>query len=210
MTKAEVFEKLASRIDACHKCPLYETAQHAVPGEGNINASLVFIGEAPGANEARTGRPFVGRAGKLLDTMLDRIGMSRADVWIGNVIKHRPPNNRDPLPNEIKACSPYLTVQLKLIKPKLVVTLGRFALNYFYPSAKISRDHGILLADPSRFAIYPVYHPAAALRRGDFMQAFEEDFLRIPQILRRVELEKFNASIKSSRDEEKGQLRLDL
>jgi len=208
MQKKELLDKLAEKISVCERCPLYETALNPVPGEGNINAAIVFIGEAPGATEDKLGRPFVGRAGNLLNELLEKIGMKREDVWIGNIIKHRPPNNRQPQPNEITACDPFLTVQLKAINPKLVVTLGRFAMYYFYKDGKISRDHGNLIRSDKGFYVYPVYHPAAALRKGDFKQALEEDFLRIPQVLKQIDIEK--NKIISSSEEEKGQLKLKI
>jgi len=208
MQKREILEKLEKAILVCKKCPLYETALNPVPGEGNINAEIVFIGEAPGATEDKLGRPFVGRAGKLLDELLQEINLHREDVWIGNIIKHRPPNNREPQPNEIRACEDFLTVQLRVIRPKLVVTLGRFAMYYFYKEGKISLDHGNLIKGDNGFYVYPVYHPAAALRNGDFLQALKEDFLRIPQIVKQIDIEKNNIVVSSQ--EEKGQLKLKM
>ncbi len=181
-----LMDEIAKKVINCSKCRLCETALNGVPGEGNISAELVFIGEAPGANEDATGRPFVGRAGNLLDKLLNKIGYEREDVWIGNVVKHRPPKNRDPLPDEIKACEPYLNAQLGIIKPKLVVTLGRFALNYFHPEGKISKDHGKLITLPL-YNVFPVYHPAAALRNGNFAESLVKDFMQIPGILEKVE-----------------------
>lgn len=201
--------KIADKISSCEKCRLYKTAKKAVPGEGNVNADIVFVGEAPGATEDKTGRPFVGRAGKLLEEMLNSIGLKRTDVWIGNIIKHRPPNNRNPQPDEIRACTPYLTVQLKTINPKLVITLGRFAMEYFYKSGKISRDHGNLITTKEGVHVYPVYHPAAALRNGNFRQALEEDFERIPLILKQIDLDQVN-KFSSSDEEEEGQMKLDF
>jgi len=214
MNKTEVMQRLALKIKECRECDLYKEAQKAVPGSGNIDADIIFIGEAPGAREDATGIPFVGRAGKLLDFLLSEIGLKRQDVWIGNVIKHRPPNNRDPTPAEIVACEPYLTVQLRTIKPKLIVTLGRFAMYYFYKGGKISRDHGNLIRiSDSKFGsgtfIYPVYHPAAGLRNGAFKEALEEDFRRIPQVLEQIKLDRVE-NIVSSSVEEKGQIKLDL
>lgn len=189
MNKQELLEQIEKNVLKCKKCRLCENVLNAVPGEGNINAKLVFVGEAPGAQEDATGRPFVGRAGKLLDKLLVDIGMNREDVWIGNIIKHRPPNNRDPLPDELSACSPYLTMQLKAISPLLIVTLGRFSMNYFYAAGKISRDHGNLLT-VGDYNIFPIYHPAAALRNRNFAKALVQDFRRIPEIL--VNLEERN------------------
>jgi DNA polymerase len=180
MDKKEQLEKIAAQVKECQKCRLCKEALNAVPGEGNINAEIVFIGEAPGETEDKTGRPFVGRAGKLLDALLNDIGMTRDSVWIGNIIKHRPPLNRDPLPDELQACMPYLTQQLAIIKPILIVTLGRFSMNYFYADGKISRDHGTIIKT-KEYTVYPVYHPAAALRNPDMAKALKADFLKIPQ-----------------------------
>lgn len=184
-SKKETLEDLEKVIRNCTKCKLCETAKNAVPGEGNFESEIVFIGEAPGATEDETGKPFVGRAGKLLEALLSKIELKRSDVWIGNVIKHRPPNNRDPLPLEIAACEGYLTKQLEVINPKLVVTLGRFAMNYFYKEGKITQDHGRLIKT-SKYHIYPVYHPAAALRNTSFAKVLAHDFSKIPKALTEV------------------------
>ena len=186
MNKEAVLKQVEQNVNHCKECRLYEEANKAVPGEGNIDADIVFIGEAPGANEDKTGRPFVGRAGNLLEKLLNEIGYSREDVWIGNIIKHRPPGNRDPLKDEIIACQPYLKLQLKAIRPKLVVTLGRFAMNYFYKEGKISRDRGQLKKIGDLY-VYPVYHPAAGLRNGNFRKALRDDFLDIPEVLKYIE-----------------------
>jgi uracil-DNA glycosylase len=180
--KERVFSELEKNIRICKKCRLHGLAKNPVPGEGSLSAELAFIGEAPGQTEDETGRPFVGRAGMLLEKMLSKIGLKRSDVWIGNVIKHRPPENRDPLPDEISACMPYLTLQLKTMKPVLVVTLGRYSMGYFVQDGKISRDHGCVIKTPE-FNVYPIYHPAAALRNPTMMKDFVEDFMRIPTVL---------------------------
>mgnify|MGYP001597645206 FL=1 len=143
MNKLEVLSQIEKAVKTCKKCRLCKGAKNAVPGEGDINSKVVFIGEAPGANEDEQGRPFVGRAGKLLDDMLRGIGLKRESVWIGNIIKHRPPENRSPMADEVRACSPYLEAQLKAINPKIIVTLGKFALEFFDKEGKISRDHGV-------------------------------------------------------------------
>jgi uracil-DNA glycosylase len=191
--KEQFLKQIEQNIKLCQKCRLFQTATNGVPGEGNINAQLAFVGEAPGETEDKTGRPFVGRAGKLLETMLDKIGLKREDVWIGNIIKHRPPENRDPLPDEIAACEHYLAMQLKAIKPALIVTLGRFSMNYFFPEGKISRDRGRLV-NVKGYNVYPVYHPAAALRNPTMMRDFAADFLKIPEVLKQLqEVNKFGA-----------------
>jgi len=215
MNKTEVMQKLELKIEKCQKCELYKESQKSVPGSGNIDADIVFIGEAPGAREDATGVPFVGRAGKLLDYLLSEIGLKRSDIWIGNVIKHRPPKNRDPTPAEIMACEPYLTVQLRAIRPKLIVTLGRFAMYYFHKEGKISRDHGSLIELTNsklgfKVFIYPVYHPAAGLRNGALKEALEEDFRRIPQVLEQIKLDQVENIVSSSEEEERGQIKLDL
>jgi len=215
MNKTEVMQKLATNVKECQKCGLYREAQKAVPGSGNVNADIVFIGEAPGAREDATGIPFVGRAGRLLDFLLSEIGLDREDVWIGNVIKHRPPNNRDPTTAEISACESYLTVQLRVIKPKLIVTLGRFAMYYFYKAGKISRDHGNLIQIDSpklgtKIYVYPIYHPSAGLRNGSFREALEEDFKRIPKLLEQIESGQLQNTVFSTSEDQKGQIKLDL
>lgn len=189
MNKETQLTQIENNIKICKKCELCKTAINAVPGEGNPDSKIVFIGEAPGQNEDETGRPFVGRAGKLLESLLKEIDYKREDVWIGNIIKHRPPQNREPLPDEIVQCQPYLVEQLKIIKPVLVITLGRYAMNHFYPDGKISRDRGNLMKIRNlAYSIYPVYHPAAALRSTSMYNDLRSDFLRIPGIL--VEAEK--------------------
>jgi len=186
MDKEKLLKDIAASIKSCDKCRLCKQATNAVPGEGNVNSKIVFVGEAPGYYEDIFGKPFVGRAGKLLDESLKEIGYKREDVWIGNIIKHRPPENREPLPDEIQACSPFLDMQLQIISPKLIVTLGRYSMNHFYPNGKISFDRGKLVK-AGKYYIYPVYHPAAALRNGSVMTDFKNDFKRIPDMLIKAE-----------------------
>jgi len=205
--KATELEQISKNVKTCRKCRLCETALNAVPGEGNINSEIVFIGEAPGQTEDETGRPFVGRAGKLLDKSLETIGKVRSDVWIGNIIKHRPPENRDPLPDELSACSPYLEMQLRAIKPKMIVTLGRFSMNFFYPEGKISRDKGNLVFT-GKYYVYPIYHPAAALRNPTMMRDFMSDFKKIPENLEKAK--KVNNLNTHSVTNPDGQLPLEL
>ena len=209
MNKRAILQQVEKTVLKCKQCRLCETAQNAVPGEGNIDAEIVFIGEAPGATEDATGRPFVGRAGKLLEQLLSQIDRKREDVWIGNIIKHRPPKNRDPLPDEISACQPYLTTQLNAIQPKLIVTLGRFAMNYFYKDGKITRDHGTLRrSTDGKHFIYPVYHPAAALRNGKFAETLKEDFLKIPEMLEFIEKGEAETQTATSEVQDENQLGL--
>ncbi len=199
MDKEKLLKDIATSIESCKKCRLYQTANKAVPGEGNVNSKIVFIGEAPGYYEDISGHPFVGRAGKLLDESLKEIGYKREDIWIGNIIKHRPPENREPLPDEILACSPFLDMQLQIISPKIIVTLGRYSMNHFYPSGKISVDRGNLVR-AGKYYIYPVYHPAAALRNGSMMADFKKDFKKIPEMLAKAEefLQKGNFELDGS------------
>ncbi len=175
-------DDLAAKIKNCTACPLYKGTNQAVPGEGPADAKTFFIGEGPGYYEDQSGKPFVGRAGQLLDTTLNKVGLKRSEVFIGNVVKHRPPENRDPVPSEISACGHWLNQQLALIQPRVIVTLGRFSMARFLPSAKISAVHG----EPrlvGGYVILPMYHPAAALRSNGMMRAFEEDFLKNKDIL---------------------------
>jgi uracil-DNA glycosylase len=175
-------------VRACTKCGLHATRTQAVPGVGPCPADVMIVGEAPGFNEDRQGLPFVGPAGKLLDTLLARIGLSRADVYITNVLKCRPPQNRDPMPDEAEACTPYLKRQLDLIKPKVVLILGRHALEQLLPGqGSISRVHGSLVLRGD-VAWVPLYHPAAALHNGSLVSELEHDFDRV-----RAYLDKFLA-----------------
>ena len=182
--KIDRLKLLKEEIESDQVLPLVGSA-NLVFGEGDANARVMFIGEAPGRNEDLLKRPFVGRAGKLLDEALKEIGWPRESVYITNIVKRRPPDNRDPLPDEIEAYKPYLTRQIEIINPSLIATLGRFSMNYFVPSAKISRDHGQPLRVNSR-VIMPLYHPAAALRSTAMMNEFKKDFKKLPAVLRKV------------------------
>jgi uracil-DNA glycosylase family 4 len=175
-------ESLAAEIGQCTKCLLHRGRTKAVPGEGPGNADVMFIGEAPGFHEDQQGLPFVGAAGQFLEELLASISMTRQDVYIANVIKCRPPGNRDPLPEEIEACQPFLDRQIELIQPKMIVTLGRFSMARAFPKARISHIHG----QPRKIGdivYYPMYHPAAALHQPSLRRTIEEDMLRIPQLL---------------------------
>ncbi len=176
-------EEIEERVRSCTDCPLSETRTHAVPGEGSKAARIIFIGEAPGYQEDRQGRPFVGPAGKFLDELLGSIGLNREDVFIANMIKCRPPNNRDPLPNEVTACTKYLDRQIELLEPELVVTLGRYAMGKYFPKDSISRVRGrVRTKDGQR--VLPLLHPAAALHQASLRNSIEQDFQVIPQALR--------------------------
>ena len=178
--KASELKNLEEEIARNPSLPLQES--NLVFGEGNIDCTVMFIGEAPGMNEDRLKRPFVGRGGQLLDRMIESIGWKRGDTYITNIVKRRPPENRDPLPSEIEAYKPYLTRQIEIIDPKIIVTLGRFSMNYFLPEAKITRDHGRVFMIDNRI-VFPVYHPAAALRSTEMMNTLAEDFKKIPDIV---------------------------
>lgn len=180
-------EELEEKIKQCCQCFLHGTCTNIVPGEGNPNAEIMLIGEAPGAQEDKVGRPFVGAAGKFLDEMLATIGFSRKNVFIANILNCRPPRNRDPLPEEIKACWPWLLEQIKSLKPKLVVTLGRHALERFFPNQKISKVHGQIMEGNvtgiGRQSFYVLYHPAAAIYQRKLRNTLIEDFKRLPNVL---------------------------
>ncbi len=178
-------DELHQRIASCPDCALCRTRTKAVPGEGPPNAELLFVGEAPGFYEDQQARPFVGPAGRFLEELLASIGLRRDQVFIANVVKCRPPNNRDPLPGEIDACRKYLERQIELIKPKVIVSLGRYSLAWFFPRDTISKVHGQAKV---RDGVYfmPMYHPAAALHAGNMRRVIEEDFKKIPAVLTRA------------------------
>ena len=178
-------DEVAQLVRTCTDCPLHRDRTNAVPGEGPADAELMFIGEGPGFQEDKQGRPFVGPAGQFLEGLLASIGTSRRDVFIANMIKCRPPQNRDPSPVEISSCSKYLDRQIELVNPKLIVTLGRFSLGRFFPGETISRARGKVREKDGRF-IYPVMHPAAALHRQELRTTIIEDFKAIPAILEQL------------------------
>jgi len=177
-TLTELYEEIAN----CQRCILSQARKNAVPGEGPQDADIVFIGEGPGFHEDQQGRPFVGAAGQFLDELLESIGLRRDDVYICNVIKCRPPGNRDPLPEEVDACKPHLDRQIEIISPKMIVTLGRFSMERYFPGAKISQIHG-QARKLEGIIYYPMYHPAAALHQPRWRPVVEEDMSRIPQVL---------------------------
>jgi len=187
MTKQEQMSELQERLLGADITPeLRKTAIQLVMGDGNLDADIVFIGEAPGKNEDEQGIPFVGAAGKFLNEMLGAAGMQRSDVYITNIVKYRPPNNRDPLPDEKKAFWPYLLKQLQIIQPKVVITLGRHSMEYFLPGLKISQIHGqakrVQFGD-DKLVIIALYHPAAALYNGSLRQTLIDDFINVPKII---------------------------
>jgi uracil-DNA glycosylase family 4 len=193
-------EEIAAAVRSCTRCGLAGTRINAVPGEGSDSPSILFIGEGPGANEDEQGRPFVGRAGKLLDELLGVVPLLRSDVYITNVVKCRPPGNRDPLPEEVRACWPYLEAQISLLKPHVIATLGRHAMNRFLPNARISDQHGRATVWRD-IVIFPLYHPAAALRSTTLRQTLENDIRRLPAaVLQSLEMSATRSQAPSGTD----------
>lgn len=186
-TKQEQLDQLNIKMLACSQCVLRGTCRTVVPGEGSAEAEIMFIGEGPGQKEDELGRPFVGAAGKFLDEMLSEINLKREEVYIANVVKCRPPGNRDPLPEEAEACWPWLVEQIKIIDPKLIVILGKHSLERFLPGQKISQIHGKALRREitglGKRVFYALYHPAAALYNGGMRNVLIEDFKKIPAVL---------------------------
>lgn len=186
MSSEEILQEIASEVSVCEKCGLCKGRNRAVPGEGSAQAKIMFIGEGPGFHEDKQGRPFVGPAGRLLEEALASINLERSDVFITNVVKCRPPENRDPEPGEIAACNEYLDRQIEALDPQVIVTLGRFSMAKFFPGQKISVIHG--RAKPGRKRLYiAMFHPAAALRSEKTMQDFRADFKKIPMIIAEAE-----------------------
>ena len=186
--RTAALDAIAAEVAACQRCRLHEGRTRAVPGEGSAATEVMFVGEGPGFNEDRQGRPFVGPAGALLEELLGSVGWSRDDVFITNVVKCRPPGNRDPEPDEIATCAPYLTRQLEALEPALVVTLGRFSMARFRPGARISGIHGTFSAaaaeSGARGALtFSMYHPAAALHQGTLRDALFDDMAGVPAAL---------------------------
>ncbi len=182
MKKEELLEQVNKALRSCKKCRLYRTRTNVVPGEGSPDSKIVFVGQCPGFHEDKKGRPFVGRAGKLLDKLLASIDLERKKVYITNVVKDRPPENRNPMVDEVRNCSPYLEREIKILNPQMVVTMGRFATEFFISDAKISEVHGV----PHRVKghlIFPLYHPAAGLRSTGVLGELKRDFKKIPQVL---------------------------
>ncbi len=194
MSKEQLLEQIKADILTQNICPnLAQTATQIVMGDGNADAEIVFIGEAPGKNEDLQGLPFVGAAGKFLNEMLESVGLSRADIYITNIVKYRPPNNRDPLPEEKQAFFPFLLRQIAVIQPKVIVLLGRHSMSAFLPDLQISKVHGHayrrkLLIDGKEQAVVfvPLYHPAAALYNGGLRETLLEDFAYIPRIIQSI------------------------
>ena len=195
-------EKVAEEVRGCTLCALAKGRKLAVPGEGPANPPIMLIGEGPGFHENEQGRPFVGPAGKFLEALLGAIGFRRSEVFIANVVKCRPPNNRDPLPGEIGACDPYLQRQIELLDPKIIVTLGRYSMAKFFPGQTISRIHGQSRLRDGRHVI-AMYHPAAALHNPRLRTVIEDDFKKVGDLLNQLE-----SQVEPPVREEPNQLRL--
>ena len=182
MNPEDELQAVAAEVRACEACQLHASRKNAVPGEGPAASELMFIGEGPGFHENEQGRPFVGAAGKYLEELLGSIGLSREQVFIGNVVKCRPPGNRDPLPEEIQACAAFLERQIQAIQPEAIVTLGRFSMARFFPKARISDIHGQARMVNGRLVV-AMYHPAAALHQPSLRREIEADFARLPELI---------------------------
>jgi DNA polymerase len=192
-SKKEQLEELNFKMKQCFKCALRSSCNQVVPGEGSAEAEIMFIGEGPGKKEDESGRPFVGAAGKFLDEMLGTAGLKREEVYIANVVKCRPPENRDPLPEEAESCWPWLEAQVRIIDPKIIVTLGRHSMERFLPGQKISAVHGHAMRREipglGKRIFFTLYHPAAALYNGGMRQTLIQDFKKIPKLLETIKKE---------------------
>lgn len=203
MSAEDVLAQVAKEVVVCKKCALSRSRKNAVPGEGPDHAEIMFIGEAPGFHENEKGRPFVGAAGNFLNELLAQAGLERSDVWITNVVKCRPPGNRDPQTEEIATCDQYLERQIEAINPKIIITLGRFSMSKFMPGAKISAVHGQMRKVGERFVI-AMFHPAAALHQASIKPAIMKDFAQLPKLLEqaRSALKRSGHSQKQSEEKE--------
>jgi uracil-DNA glycosylase family 4 len=199
---AAALDALHEQIRACIACPLSRTRIQAVPGDGPVTARIMAVGEAPGETEDRTGIPFVGAAGKLLTKLLEGVGLQRADLYICNVLKCRPPGNRDPLPEEVEACAHFLDAQVELIRPDVILLLGRHALQRILPGAPgISRSHGTRIRDRGRLYV-PLYHPAAALYNGSLLDTLQDDMRKVRGYLDEAEAERARVAAQAMSDAE--------
>lgn len=208
MTPEEVLAQIKEEVQTCTKCDLHYSRKHGVAGDGPADAEIMFIGEGPGFHENEQGKPFVGAAGQFLDELLEHIGMDRKDVFIGNVVKCRPPGNRDPKPEELAACDPYLERQIQAINPKVIVTLGRYSMGKFIPNAKISEIHGQAMRVKGRL-IMPMYHPAAALHQPSLHPIVEADFELLPDLIASAEdVPEYEPDIQEDQGSEPEQLSL--
>ena len=189
MTAEETLAQIAKDVSVCTRCALHQGRKKAVPGEGPATAEIMFIGEGPGFHENEQGRPFVGASGKYLEELLAKIGLKREQVFIGNVVKCRPPGNRDPQPEEIETCRPYLDRQIEALNPKVIVTLGRYSMARYFPDAKISAIHGQARTVGGRLVV-AMFHPAAALRAPSVRGDIERDFQKLPELMARAARER--------------------
>jgi uracil-DNA glycosylase family 4 len=205
MANDEALDELAQGIRRCPDCDLSQTRTQAVPGDGSASAQIMFIGEGPGYYEDKSGHPFVGPAGKFLDELLASIGLRREDVFITNVVKCRPPNNRDPLRDEMDACHKWLEQQIEIIDPRVVVTLGRFSMTKFFSNESISRIHGQPRKVGKR-TIVPMLHPAAALHQERYRSLIVDDFKKLPEVLEAVEREQASSGETETQPTEQGRL----
>jgi len=185
MNPQSKLNQIAEEIAQCTKCDLHFSRKKAVPGEGQADADIMFIGEGPGFHENQQGRPFVGAAGKFLDELLESIKLKRSDVFITNVVKCRPPSNRDPFPQELQACAGFLENQIQIINPKVIVTLGRISMARFLPNSKISQVHGKAIKTKGHLVV-AMYHPAAALHQPSLRTTIEKDFANLPNLISNV------------------------
>ena len=197
MSTEEILEKVAAEVSICTKCDLSKGRTKAVPGEGNPHARIMFIGEGPGFHEDRQGRPFVGPAGQFLEELLASINLKRADVFITNVVKCRPPGNRDPLPAQINACNNYLERQIAAINPQVIVTLGRVSMAKFFGGEKISAIHGRARKSDGRICI-AMYHPAAGLHQASLKDVIRQDFKKIPLVIAEAERMATESTVKAA------------
>lgn len=195
--KHALMQQLEAEVRVCQRCPLAQNRTLAVPGEGNYQSVVMFVGEGPGFEEDRKGRPFVGRSGKFLTEMLKRVGIQREDVYITNVVKCRPPENRDPLPQEVEACSDYLTRQVEQINPRIIVTLGRFSMRRWFPTGSITQLHGQVRNIGRGRVALAMFHPAAALRNPQWEAEFSKDIQVLPKLIARA----INANAAAARGE---------
>src|SRR5512140_551275 len=184
-TDDQTLAQVAREVSVCQKCALYHSRKKAVPGEGPDKCEIMFIGEGPGFYENEQGRPFVGAAGKFLDELLAQAGLKRSDVWITNIVKCRPPGNRDPLPEEVGACNEYLERQIYAVDPSIIITLGRHSMGKFMPGAKITVVHGQMRRVGDRYVI-AMFHPAAALHQASLKPQVLADFAKLPQLLQQA------------------------
>lgn len=183
----KTLEKIAEAVHKCEKCELCKGITHHVPGEGSGKSGILFIGEGPGKDEDLQGRPFVGRSGQILRSLIREAGLKEEDVFIANVVKCRPPNNRDPLPEEIQTCWPYLEAQIEILKPKIIATLGRHSMGRFLKNMTISNAHGRVFRAKNGQIFLPLFHPAVACYSPTKLEIMRKDFMQIPQILKKME-----------------------